>query len=309
MSSEGVQITIPSELCISRTYFEYSCVSAAFDDDDDFRSTPVPFGRANNFGAFGQGAAFGQGRDSPTMTPLALPERTDRPYFHSREDSGQSFDSEESLKYAAITNGKSFASAHSSQSSLVSTGVTKKSSFASLRNAFKSSTKSEKVDNYVPPVPQLDTQALPGMSNPFTRSQSSLGYPAPPINRRRPSANASPPLPPSTRPVPKGNNSFSGSSIFHNSDGDSGFGSPRIESPPPMPKMPFARARAPSAATEQVQVENVPSEPRTPAEYALHAVFTRFVTAAEQKIELFLKKAKVRRRQKRSARSKANLIN
>jgi hypothetical protein len=223
------------------------------------------------------------------MTPLALPERADRAYFHSREDSGQSFESDRSFQYAALTNGKSFASAHSSQSSLVSASIPKKSSFASLRNAFKSSTKVERIDNNVPPVPPLDAQSLPGLGHPFSRSQSSLAYPAPPPNRRRPSVNASPPFS-SSRPIPRGNHSVSGSSVF---DADSGFGSPRMESPPPVPKMPFTRNRAPSSAALVEPMENVPSEPRTPAEYALHAVFTRFVTAAEQKIEAFLKQCKV----------------
>lgn len=42
--------------------------------------------------------------------------------------------------------------------------------------------------------------------------------------------------------------------------------------------------------------ENRPvlKEPRTPAEYALHAVFTRFVLSADHKVALYLKSRLVR---------------
>jgi hypothetical protein len=58
-----------------------------------------------------------------------------------------------------------------------------------------------------------------------------------------------------------------------------------------MPGMRNGR-RSPSIGSEKVVV--VQAQPRTPAEYALHAVFTRFVTAAEMKIEAFVKHGQVR---------------
>jgi hypothetical protein len=44
-----------------------------------------------------------------------------------------------------------------------------------------------------------------------------------------------------------------------------------------------------SLTLQEIEVDKVEVEPRTPAEYALHAVFIRFATAAEHKIGTFLK--------------------
>jgi len=43
-----------------------------------------------------------------------------------------------------------------------------------------------------------------------------------------------------------------------------------------------------------IEEEKVEVEPRTPAEYALHAVFFRFATAAEAKVDNFLRQSLVR---------------
>src|SRR5882757_9237075 len=109
--------------------------------DDDFNVTPNPFSRAAG-GAFGFGM-FGHGQESPTVTTpttTAL-ERGDRQYFHSRGDSATSDDSIQSSRPARKA---SIPFIHSSQSSIATTSTSpfsKKPSFASLRNAFKSGTK------------------------------------------------------------------------------------------------------------------------------------------------------------------------
>ena len=67
-------------------------------------------------------------------------------------------------------------------------------------------------------------------------------------------------------------------------------------SPPPVPRRPNGisngqprdHARTPSL-TDSDDHQPVLREPRTPAEYALHAVFTRFVLSADHKVALYLK--------------------
>jgi hypothetical protein len=44
-----------------------------------------------------------------------------------------------------------------------------------------------------------------------------------------------------------------------------------------------------SPTLQEPEEDKVEVDPRTPAEYALHAVFIRFATAAEHKIGTFLK--------------------
>ncbi|EGO03567.1 hypothetical protein SERLA73DRAFT_69422 [Serpula lacrymans var. lacrymans S7.3] len=286
MNSDAIQITIP-------------------DFDEDFQSTPIPFGRSggNAFGAFGN---TGSGPESPTLiTPIALPERIERGYFHSRGDSVTSEDSIHSQSTRHVA--KPFA--HSSQSSVATTSsspFTKKPSFASIRNAFKITVKSSDV----PPLPQIDHQAYPILKNPFNRSTSSLAH-APTISSQKPSFTTSPPHPRAPTPgasesrpraasrarghsVVKSQHSHNGS-IFHSSDTGSdlghGFGS---SSPPPVPRMPgafggqFGKSEVSLITDED---DKIVMDPKTPSDYALHAVFIRFATLAEAKIESFLRES------------------
>ncbi|KAG2124183.1 cell morphogenesis N-terminal-domain-containing protein [Suillus clintonianus] len=269
MSSEGVlQITIPDF------------------DDGDFQSTPIPFGRSggHGFGAFGNA---GSGPDSPTiMTPIALPERSDRSYFHSRGDSAASEDS--FISQPVRQTGKS---SHTTQPSITaSSPFSKKPSFASIRNAFKKNTD-------VPPLPPLDHQAYPILKNPFKPLDFTFNATSPPHPR--------PPTPGSSEPRPRApsrarghstarsHHSQSGS-IFHNSDtgSDHGHGFPYSSSPPPVPRVPDAfgaqvfSSDGPSIMEEDDQV---PSGLKMPSDYALHAVFIRFATLAEAKMDVFLR--------------------
>ena len=262
--------------------------------DDDLNLTPNPFARPTG-GGFGFGA-FGHGPESPVAsTPTAAPERGDRQYFHSRGDSATSDDSIQSSRPARKA---AVPFIHSSQSSIATSNTssfTKKPSFASLRNAFKCGTKT----NDPPPLPPLD----------YNRSNSSLGYASQTL--RRGPENPSPPNP---RPATPGSSegklsnrttrskghvsgrsghSFS-SSVFHSSDpgSDHGHGFNAPSSPPPLPPMPnlftgFPRSESPMLV--EPEEDKVEVDPRTPAEYALHAVFIRFATAAENKMGRFLK--------------------
>ncbi|KAH9077891.1 cell morphogenesis N-terminal-domain-containing protein [Lactarius deliciosus] len=282
MSESGIQITIPDLT------------------DDDFNLTPNPFSRAPG-GAFGFGA-FGHGQESPTATtPTTIAaERGDRPYFHSRGDSATSDDSFQSSRPARKA---SIPFVHSSHSSIATTGsspFSKKPSFASIRNAFKGGVKTADP----PPLPPLDYTSLP-----FNRSTSSLGH-VPQTLRRGPE-NPSPPHP---RPPTPGSSesklsnrttrskghtpgrsghSHTGS-FFHNSDAgsDHGHGFSFPSSPPPLPPMPngfFSSLPHSESPTFELEEEKVEVDPRTPAEYALHAVFMRFATTAEHKVTSFLK--------------------
>ncbi|KAH9992268.1 cell morphogenesis N-terminal-domain-containing protein, partial [Russula vinacea] len=282
MSESGIQITIPDLT------------------DDDLNLTPNPFARATG-GAFGFGA-FGHGQESPvSSTPATIvPERGDRPYFHSR---GGSATSDDSIQSSRPTRKASVPFIHSSQSSIATTSTSpfpKKPSFASLRNAFKSGTKT----NDPPPLPPLDHTSLP-----FNRSNSSLGH-APQTLRRGPE-NPSPPNPRPPTPgssegklsnrttrskghVPGRSGHSHSSSVFHSSDpgSDHGHGFNFPSSPPPLPPIPnmfsgFPQSESPTLLDPEE--DKVEVDPRTPAEYALHAVFMRFATAAEHKIGKFLK--------------------
>ncbi|KAH7909870.1 cell morphogenesis N-terminal-domain-containing protein, partial [Hygrophoropsis aurantiaca] len=285
MGSEGIQITIPDF------------------DDEEFQSTPIPFGRPAGFGAFGGGA--GSGSESPTiLTPIALPERSDRSYFHSRGDSVASEDSFHSQPARNVP--KPFA--HTSQSSITTTSsspFSKKPSFASIRNAFKSSSSKH---SEVPPMPTIDHQAYPILKNPFNRSTSSLAHlpstskpnnaispphPRPPT----PSNEARPRAPSRSRghSTARSQHSQSGS-IFQSSDtgSDLGHGFSYASSPPPVPRMPNAfglsttRGDSPPIPEED---EKFNLGPKTPSDYALHAVFIRFATLAEAKIDVFLRES------------------
>ncbi|KAH9018690.1 cell morphogenesis N-terminal-domain-containing protein [Lactarius hengduanensis] len=269
--------------------------------DDDFNLTPNPFSRAPG-GAFGFGA-FGHGQESPTATtPTTIaPERGDRPYFHSRGDSATSDDSFQSSRPARKA---SIPFVHSSHSSIAITGsspFSKKPSFASIRNAFKGGVKTADP----PPLPPLDYTSLP-----FNRSTSSLGH-APQTLRRGPE-NPSPPHP---RPPTPGSSESKLSNRTTRSKGHisgrSGTLAHRVPSsitqtrgvttdmalvfrlprPPfqPMPNGFFSSLPHSESPTFEPEEEKVEVDPRTPAEYALHAVFMRFATTAEHKVTSFLK--------------------
>ncbi|KAG1858767.1 cell morphogenesis N-terminal-domain-containing protein [Suillus subalutaceus] len=277
MSPEGVsQITIPDF------------------DDDDFQSTPIPFGRSGGYG-FGAFGNAGSGPDSPTMmTPIALPERSDRSYFHSRSDSAASEDS-----FSSQPVRQTGKSSHTTQPSITaSSPFSKKPSFASIRNAFKKNTD-------VPPLPPLDYQAYPILKNPFNRSTSSLPHSTLTSNKTFSATSPPHPRPPTpgsseSRPrapsrarghsTARSHHSQSGS-IFHNSDTGSDH-VPGFSSPPPVPRVPdtfgaqMFSSDGPSIMEED---EKVSSGPKMPSDYALHAVFIRFATLAEAKMNVFLR--------------------
>ncbi|KAK7020471.1 cell morphogenesis N-terminal-domain-containing protein [Favolaschia claudopus] len=288
--SSSIQITIP-------------------DFDEEEYNTPVPFGRTGGnslFGAFGSSS----GQDSPTAATTPTPSFDQRTYFpsHSRGDSVASEDSGHSIS-TRYTTKSSTPFAHSAQSSIAApTGFTKKSSFASIRAAFKSGGKS----NDAPPVPPIDHQAYPVLKNPFNRSTTSLNSST--ILSRGPSMAQStittsppyhrPPTPGSSegrhthRPptskskghgYAKSHHSQSGS-IFHSSDPGSDYGQnhPFSSSPPPVPRVPNAFGPVRSE-TPDFDEDKVIMDPKTPSDYALHAVFIRFAAAAEGKIDLFLR--------------------
>ncbi|PCH44901.1 hypothetical protein WOLCODRAFT_165480 [Wolfiporia cocos MD-104 SS10] len=285
MSGEGIQITIPDF------------------DDEEINSTPV-FGRSQGGPFWGTPTS---GQDSPTiLTPLALPERTDKSYFHNRGDSITSDDSAHSLQYTSRKVKSPFA--HSAQSSFATgttgnTSFSKKTSFPSLRNPFKKSSEP------APPLPPLDHQAYPALKNPFNRSTSSLAHHPPMPHKQQPSMHASPPnfrpmTPVSSdararatpsrareRTYARSQHSHSGS-IFHSSDTGSDYGHHfTSSSPPPVPRMPGAfgelmnqdESRSLSDLEDRINMD-----PRTPSDYALHAIFIRFAASAESHIDRFL---------------------
>lgn len=263
------------------------------------------------------------GQESPTgaITPIALPERVDRTYFHARTDSLTSEDSQTSAS-RHLPRKPSTPFAHSTNSSInttTSSPFTKKPSFASIRNAFKTAAKAAPVDP--PPLPPLDHSAYPVLKNPFNRSNSSLAHVPTNSFTRRPSELNSPP---NHRPPTPGSNearyaraangrqrghstvrsqhSHSGS-IFHNSDSDHGhgfnFGHGASTSPPPVPPVPDLfhgsfGSRTDTPPLVEPDEDKVVLDPRTPSEYALHAIFFRFAGAAEMKMDTFLRQPLVR---------------
>lgn len=263
-------------------------------DDGDFQSTPIPFGRSggHGFGAFGNA---GSGPNSPTiMTPTALPERSgERSYFHSRSDSVASEDSFNSQPVRQT--GKS------SQPSITTTSpFSKKPSFASIRNAFRKNTD-------IPPLPPLDHQAYPILKNPFNRSTSSLPHST--LASHKTFNAISPPHPRPPTPgssetrlrgpsrarghsTARSHHSQSGS-IFHTSDtgSDLGHGFSYSSSPPPVPRVPDgfgAHIFSGEGPLVMGDDDKVPSGSGVPSSYALHAVFIRFATLAEAKMDAFL---------------------
>ncbi|KAJ6597060.1 cell morphogenesis N-terminal-domain-containing protein [Mycena vulgaris] len=294
--SESIQITIPDF------------------DEEEFNSTPVPFGRTGGHGLFGGFGGSASGQDSPTtVTPTPGFDRGERGYFpsHSRGDSVASEDSGHSISMRYTTK-SSTPFAHSTQSSIAApTGFTKKSSFASIRAAFKSGGKSSDA----PPVPHIDHQAYPVLKNPFNRSTTSLNHVNPlsrgptvtpntvatsPPYHRPPTPGSSDGRhthrPPSSKAkghgYAKSHHSQTGS-IFHNSDGGSDYGQshPFPLSPPPVPRVPNAFGPVHRSETPDFDEDKVIMDPKTPSDYALHAVFIRFATSCEAKIDVFLKES------------------
>ncbi|KAI5888318.1 uncharacterized protein SCHCODRAFT_02636387 [Schizophyllum commune H4-8] len=293
-------------------------------EDSDFGASSTPFGRhATGFGSaaagsgfgssgagFGSGSGFGNaggsfssnagggaafggsGLDSPTSaTPMAIPDRNERGYFqsHGRGDSVASIDSVSSATASSRYTGKTTPFGHSSQSSVTTAATsaspfTKKPSFASLRNAFKSGKSSEP-----PPVPSIDYQSHV-MKSAYNRSTSSLtktarpGTPASMETKHRGT--------PSLRKghgYARSQHSHSGS-IFHASDqGSDGHGATIHHSPPPVPRVPHAFGQVSRSETPDFDEDKVIMNPKTPADYALHAVFISFAASAEGKIDEFLR--------------------
>ncbi|KAG9311701.1 hypothetical protein JVU11DRAFT_7939 [Chiua virens] len=302
MGSEGLQITIPDL------------------DEDDFQTTPVPFSRS---GVFGFGSPSGP--ESPTIITPTTAIATERSFFgvHSRGDSLASDDS-----FFEQAPRRPFA--HASQSSVATTSTSisagagppsfnKKPSFASIRNAFKSTLKS---NADVPPLPTLDHQGYPILKNPFNRSASSLAHSIAATSKQGNTASPPyqgprPPTPGESRPArsasrPRGHSaarshhSHSGSVFFgsengsdhghghpfgHNPNHGFNFGHPPI-SPPPVPRVPeslVTRGDSPAISEEGESEDH--SLSKSPAEYALHAVFIRFATLAEAKIDAFVRES------------------
>lgn len=272
-------------------------IATDFDDDNDFNSTPV-FGRAGTGGLWGASAS---GTGSPTSsTPIV--ERGERSFFHTRGDSVTSEDS----GHSTHTTSRKFKApfAHSAQSSVATTSsspFSKKSSFASLRNAFKKSA------DAAPPLPTINHDAYPVLKNPFNRSTSSLAHHA----QGRPSIHTSPqhvrPATPASgdtkaRMKSKGHSSAKSQhshsgSIFHSSDAgsDIGGGTPYMPSfsPPPVPRVPSGFGSM--SHREEIDFDDkIVVEARTPSDFALHAIFIRFATRAEILVNIFITQPPVR---------------
>jgi hypothetical protein len=233
---------------------------------------------------------------------------------HARTDSAASEDSTNSIYFPSTSTpapsvatpssklSKSFTASapHAATTTTSTTPVaTRKTSLASLRNAFS---KSSKLQQDTPPP-------MPPLKNPFgNRSTTSLAATSSSqtaTSTRRPSTSVAPFGRPSTpgsgggstdarfargltaktrsRPA---NHSSSGSIFAVGSDDGLGFKS----SPPPVPALPFTAAN--HRKDESFAAAEDPAmtlDPRTPSDYALHAVFMRFATAAEVKLDSFLR--------------------
>jgi hypothetical protein len=241
------------------------------------------------------------GHDSPTNSTPVLGSERERTYHHSRQDSIASVDSAHSTRYTSSKPGTPFA--HSSQSSIAvatanpSSPFTKKPSFASLRNAFKSGKPADP-----PPVPQIDHQALPILKNPFNRSTSSLAHTSTPVvrslvNASPPNARAQTSSSGGSRGWPRTHTYGRSGSTFYSSDtgSDQGHGFPF--SPPPIPRVPIGSfGQMPRTETPPPMIDyedKIVMDPQTPSDYALHAIFIRFATTAEAKIDAFLRRSLV----------------
>lgn len=317
--SEGFQIEIPCKNCeniVERLAKFTKMPQPALDEDDDFANVSIPFGRPQNF-QFGQQSFSSSPLNNFSSTlqqnwelNSGLPESS-----HAR---GDSFASESSSfghgkPPSSFNAPKSSSSGHATSLSNATTYSTpsRKSSFASIRNAFKTG---KLLAQDAPPVPPLESN--PAIRNPFNRTVSARPFVTPgqasgAMSRRRPSApgptasyqvSRSPQLSTSISPVThaRGTSNFSGpatvrkgsrgvvnhspaSSIAH-SDQDhmNNLSSTLIPRGPNAPSS-FHRP-APSFVSET----SPEVEPSTPAEYALNVVLTHFVTNAERRIERLL---------------------
>lgn len=228
------------------------------------------------------------------MTTTPLGGFGERSFFHhSRGDSTASIDSANSAT-TRFPSKPSTPFGHVSQTSLAKAtpGPTKKNSLVNLRNPFKSGKSS---NNDAPPVPQLD-QAYPVLKNPFNRSNSSLNHnnvPTPsPRFTQRPSTSGSTDTARFGRSKSRGHiqaksqHSQTGS-IFNMSDAGSDYGHGYF-SPPPVPRVPGAY-RGDTPPSSDFEEDKVVMDPKTPSDYALHAIFMRFASQAEEKIENYLR--------------------
>ena len=259
------------------------------DDGDDYTPTPTPFGRSN--------VAFG-GFDSPTP-PSAFGGgggSTDRTYFHSHNDSIASIDSSfSSFKFTTPQqrNGSAstvaLTSVHTSNSSVTTNHFpipSRKSSFASLRNAFKSG-KTTDVD--APPVPMIDPQSYPALRNPFQRSEAGAAKPGLHHNGRRPSLgkleNNVKGASTTNRSVLGRQMSQSGAGAFFlgNNGSDASLALPGT---PPVPRIPGGVLR--HKVSSSLAASDGTHEYNTPAVHALHVVFGRFVDAAERMLDVVI---------------------
>lgn len=269
------------------------CSSSADFDEDEYGSTSTtPFGRSAT-SAFGFSFG-GSGQDSPILvTPVA--DRHERFFTsHSRMDSVTSDDSMHSV---TTRMSKPF---HSSSSSIATSAsaFSKKPSFASIRNAFKSGKSNNHNYSETPPLPPIEQYGDPMLKHPFNRSTSSLNQ-----TSKNAISAASPPFRPPTpssraqriKQHGKSQHSQTGS-FFYTSDGGSDYGHGYPSSPPPVPRMPNAfghniRSETPPTDYEE---DKIVVDPKTPSDYALHAVFMRFAQIADSKIENFLQQNFVR---------------
>jgi hypothetical protein len=263
-------------------------------DDEEYNTPPTPFGRSAGHG-FGAGA-FGPVLDSPTVpAPFG---NHDRSYFpsHSRGGSAASAESTGSGSGFTRAPARSTPFAHSSQSSITTSNnspFSKKPSFASIRNAFKTGKLSD-----APPVPQLDHQSYPILKNPFNRSTSSLNH-----TTSRSATSAGYPRPPtptakSSKPKHHVHAKSQTGSFYHAAEDGSDHGHPFTPaSPPPVPRVPngfghFHQNDTPPGS--DFEEDKVVMDPKTPSDFALHAVFIRFADFAEGKIDSFLRMPLVR---------------
>ena len=271
---------------------QWRAINEVADFDDDVGSLPTPFGRsAHGFGSGGFGTSvFGSGGfgglDSPggQTTAMTAFQPSERGFFsHTRGDSSASVESTSSVTTKLAIKP---AISHSAQPSLAnnSTGFSKKPSFASIRNAFKSTKNLE-----APPVPSLDN---PILKNPFgNRSTSSLNQGFPTSTEAKYSRGAL--LTKSRSHGPSRSHHSQSGSIFHVSDaGSDHFVLP---SPPPVPRVPSAYGKMfQEEVASEVEEDKVVMDLKSPADYALHAVFIRFASSSEEKIDSFLRLPLVR---------------
>jgi hypothetical protein len=215
------------------------------------------------------------------MSAFQPPERSF--FYHTRGDSSASVESTSSAT-TKLASKSTFS--HSAQPSLANTttGFSKKPSFASIRNAFKSAKNSE-----TPPLPSFDNSPYPVLKNPFgNRSTSSLNQSFPESKSSRGAI-----LSKSRSHGPTRSHHSQSGSLYHISDaGSDHFVLP---SPPPVPRVPSAYGRMyQEEVALEVEEDKLVMDLKTPADYALHAVFIRFASSAEEKIDNFLRRSLVR---------------